>query len=838
MKQVTWVHLSDIHVGSRGDDGLLKRIFGNLKKDIALCSSYTTHPSFLLITGDLAMHALKEEYSKLKVCLDSLPKHLSKLPIFTIPGNHDVNWPDKDALEEHKWLRRYLTERGKNSIRESANEILRPNSKSQQRKQVNDLFSNYNDFFRKDILAKLKKNGTVKTGFMPGDILFRTKINGIKLAIAGFNSTWRHYKKGQFKQRISIIKEQVDYLLPEGFELSCEEDHVRLLLQHHPPEWLDTHSNAPDWENYIALGADAVLNGHLHEDYSSTKKIKNYDPVSVIQASSLCGSEKYGKNELDRKFGYTFCALLWKGNYIHLRKFPRIADKQFRFKPAPDAGQDPSKGVLVTSIEVRETKTKTRVRKSSKRRVTMKRSKEDEQCEAMPIDNSNLQLPSKIIITETYHELLPLSLQKGERNTEDRIQFQLLVAGWEAVCKFTNYLTAQGDHISTSDEMFLHLLGQFVLQEKSSSVSLSKTEILNSFATKPEHQSDVTIDLMRIILTFYTGGDRAAQVTALQAAVKKIDVEQNKTKRDALALLWAPCAINAAIRTNSDKFRDELFTDLQNLLKGRNERIALHLRGLADKIQYKGDYASFESEKWKKIRRAKDTTCTIHSFAMKLKSLNQELDDNAQLNLDLDKFEIICCGLIRPKLVTRIECLTDYMPIGGSLHVAGEPRAREFINLGMEKLPYIIDTIACIIGEERAMNKDHPLFMVSEEIMSTIEARSKAEDFKNYGKDYKEQADLHTAQAVWVIGRHDSGKKCRHSKSAKSNEFKVPDQETYLRYMMNNYWTPEQVLIDLCHTFKYHFPKSHFASIFEKRRQPIAISEQKVGKPNNRKRPM
>jgi outer membrane protein assembly factor BamB/predicted MPP superfamily phosphohydrolase len=81
---ITFVHLSDTHVGSQtGADDLRKTVL-----DINLDTSI----QFIIISGDITEFGADKEIQLAKQILDSLNK-----PWYIIPGNHDGNWSESGA---------------------------------------------------------------------------------------------------------------------------------------------------------------------------------------------------------------------------------------------------------------------------------------------------------------------------------------------------------------------------------------------------------------------------------------------------------------------------------------------------------------------------------------------------------------------------------------------------------------------------------------------------------------------------------------------------------------------------------------------------------------------
>jgi 3',5'-cyclic AMP phosphodiesterase CpdA len=70
------LHVSDLHVGARGDD-VLERALGGLAARIA--------PTLVIASGDLTHHGRRQEHERAASILRGLD-----LPVLAVPGNHDI----------------------------------------------------------------------------------------------------------------------------------------------------------------------------------------------------------------------------------------------------------------------------------------------------------------------------------------------------------------------------------------------------------------------------------------------------------------------------------------------------------------------------------------------------------------------------------------------------------------------------------------------------------------------------------------------------------------------------------------------------------------------------
>ncbi len=85
-REVTFVHLTDIHIGDRAvDDHLFSDTRETLAKVLALVGTIEPKPSFIVASGDLANRGDAESYAILKRMLEA-----AGLPVVYALGNHDT----------------------------------------------------------------------------------------------------------------------------------------------------------------------------------------------------------------------------------------------------------------------------------------------------------------------------------------------------------------------------------------------------------------------------------------------------------------------------------------------------------------------------------------------------------------------------------------------------------------------------------------------------------------------------------------------------------------------------------------------------------------------------
>ena len=225
-KSFSWLHISDLH--SRKKGGWDARTVTNaLVKDLKVMQKEKmVVPDAIFFTGDLAFgtnvgDTMTEQYASAKAFLEAVRQAFNPpVPlrnIYLIPGNHDV---DRGEISEGEltWLRD--GKRTRNEIINHAEGV----TKSWRIWMLR--FESYRAFLRNYGLLHLK----------PEDPHLRwtdvQEINGLRIGIAGFNSSWScadDSDKGK-------LWTALDFQISKNLEEMPEVD-ISFALIHHPGNW-------------------------------------------------------------------------------------------------------------------------------------------------------------------------------------------------------------------------------------------------------------------------------------------------------------------------------------------------------------------------------------------------------------------------------------------------------------------------------------------------------------------------------------------------------------------------------------------------------------------------
>src|SRR5689334_13349407 len=138
----SWLHVTDLHQGQRGQDLLFHRVQTSLYADLRERHDETGPWDLVLFTGDLTQRGSREEFEALNDTLCELWGQFeswgSQPILLAVPGNHDLVRPDvaDPRLQElARWPDKAMVER------------FWRDPESPQRKLVVEAFANYSTWW-------------------------------------------------------------------------------------------------------------------------------------------------------------------------------------------------------------------------------------------------------------------------------------------------------------------------------------------------------------------------------------------------------------------------------------------------------------------------------------------------------------------------------------------------------------------------------------------------------------------------------------------------------------------------------------------------------------------
>lgn len=346
MTSISWLHLTDLHIGMPKQKSPLlsmqDKLFEDMKELYDKCGSW----DLVFFTGDLTNKGLDSQFKNFndnfleKLNQYSFSSHLKSEPLLLfVPGNHDLVRPQEINPSELEGAK--LTKANQhndaltffNDFWNQANEDKRnefwSDENSKYRKFINEIFSKYSTWWNNH-----KLQDSFKEGILPGDFSYTlTTKEGIKLGIIGLNTAFLQISDGNYERKLALNSEQF-HKVCGGDVFGWKKQHdACILLTHHPIEWL--HDDCQEEVREIISNKFLHLCGHLHEaEYEVFSKNGTYGQQK-FQGRALFGREKFG-NQVQRLHGYSLGMIEFSTDNNNSKKrtfkklifWPREARKQ------------------------------------------------------------------------------------------------------------------------------------------------------------------------------------------------------------------------------------------------------------------------------------------------------------------------------------------------------------------------------------------------------------------------------------------------------------------------------------------------------------------------------
>ena len=335
MKQINWLHITDLHVGVSGYDILFPKLKHEFEKDLILMIRKIGRIDIVFFTGDITQAGKKEEFDQANVYLNELWELFKKYnsnPIFVcVPGNHDLERPEKSKAVV-KLIRDYHKDQENRELfwQDGDNECMDLVKKS---------FSNYTDWYKKLTIPTPKE---IFHGLMPGDFSCNIEVNKIKIGVLGLNTSFIQISEGDYKGKIEFGLKQLKSCFKNDLFNWKESNDISLLLSHHGYNWFSEHSKK--YYKSDLNPENTFYNhfcGHLHIPESTMEGALGSEPRRQQIAPSLFGLEYYN-DSIDRIHGYNLGSYSVNDNMLYEDFYPRILTKKYNgdLKITPDQGYE------------------------------------------------------------------------------------------------------------------------------------------------------------------------------------------------------------------------------------------------------------------------------------------------------------------------------------------------------------------------------------------------------------------------------------------------------------------------------------------------------------------
>jgi hypothetical protein len=196
MAAFSWLHLTDLHKGMRGDTHLWPNIRQAFYKDLA--DQYKRRGAWdvVLFTGDLVQKGSAEEFTKLNdEILKPLWEYFQELgfnpALLAVPGNHDLQRPQPLSAAA-----RMLTKWGNDP---EIQEEFWETPDSEYRQVVDRAFQNYSAWWNE---YSFRGSLDIQSGRLPGDFSTIVSKDGFQIGIVGLNVTFLQLTGGDYTGKL------------------------------------------------------------------------------------------------------------------------------------------------------------------------------------------------------------------------------------------------------------------------------------------------------------------------------------------------------------------------------------------------------------------------------------------------------------------------------------------------------------------------------------------------------------------------------------------------------------------------------------------------------------
>ena len=322
MKTVSWMHITDWHVGQSEQNCRWPSVRSEFERDFAEVSKWSGKLDLVFFTGDLVQSGKREEFDILESRLQKLwsffEKNGSVPKLIVTPGNHDLSRPhgaDPVALALSSWHEKQQVQ---SAFWDSASSQLKAGATS--------WFYEYSEWQNRTKIPNLPSSFF---GPLAGDALYSFEKGGVKIGILGINSTFLQFRADVLQGQLCISPHQIPIVPDSDYAAFLDRHHIRVLMTHQPRSWLSLQSQAEyDSDIWPPGRFDLHLCGHLHEADPANISKGGSVARQVYQGTSFFGYDTVGDGKIERRHGYMLGQWTLQDENIVEKVWPRVAHKK------------------------------------------------------------------------------------------------------------------------------------------------------------------------------------------------------------------------------------------------------------------------------------------------------------------------------------------------------------------------------------------------------------------------------------------------------------------------------------------------------------------------------
>jgi hypothetical protein len=328
-KSLTWLHLSDIHLGSPSEAHWRAKALNALLATIERESQGTWRPDLVFFTGDLGFSAKSHEYFPggstddyyAQLFFDQVLEKaglggLKNERLFIVPGNHDVdrdvarNIVLPDGRTHDDWITIFVNSEGPSYLGVSDNFFGDP-------ALLNTVLQKFKEF-QSFLYSYLGRRFSEDKPYL----VVVCEIRGVSIGIMGFNTAWlAGDNEKTYSQLLGLLPLELAIK-----ELSESKVDLTFAVFHHPCDELN------QYERYmvrhrLTLTTDFVLCGHLDNPDLPNPQSAKSKRVPFIQVGPT-----YGGPRFPNRFYFARCDIEHNEGWITFNPF-RYSDTNFSWLP-------------------------------------------------------------------------------------------------------------------------------------------------------------------------------------------------------------------------------------------------------------------------------------------------------------------------------------------------------------------------------------------------------------------------------------------------------------------------------------------------------------------------
>jgi calcineurin-like phosphoesterase family protein len=324
MSTFKWLHISDWHQKHLDYDREV--IARELLKDVERCTSQFSNINdidVIIFSGDIAFSGKEIEYARAdQLLIDPLLRKLKNVPIFFVPGNHDV---DRDVVK--KTLPEILDKLKSLSPDEREKQLAEPPKLSDYKAPLEEFYkfaNRHGQRFSPDGLHSVKTI-PLKAG---GDATDHKTV-----ALIGINSAWtsaRYKLAGNYDGSeldvwdYGLLRTTEQQIRSAIGDAEKEKSEFNVIVMHHPIYWLHENEQAR-FEDLLGANARIFLHGHEHRPRVNTIT-GTFGDLVVVPAGALYERRRTEDFRHMPSYNFGFIDLSSYTGEIYLRRWSDAHD--------------------------------------------------------------------------------------------------------------------------------------------------------------------------------------------------------------------------------------------------------------------------------------------------------------------------------------------------------------------------------------------------------------------------------------------------------------------------------------------------------------------------------